>query len=34
LPFPCYIAMVYPGYPTDKSEVLDMVIIGENIHVI
>jgi 5-methyltetrahydrofolate corrinoid/iron sulfur protein methyltransferase len=26
--------MVYPGYPTDKSEVLDMVIIGENIHVI
>jgi len=26
--------MVYPGYPTDKSEVLYMVIIGENIHVI
>jgi 5-methyltetrahydrofolate corrinoid/iron sulfur protein methyltransferase len=26
--------MVYPRYPTDKSEVLDMVIIGENIHVI
>jgi cobalamin-dependent methionine synthase I len=26
--------VVYPGYPTDKSEVLDMVIIGENIHVI
>jgi len=26
--------MVYPGYPTDRSEVLDMVIIGENIHVI
>jgi len=26
--------MVYPGYPTDKSEVLDMVIIGENIHII
>jgi 5-methyltetrahydrofolate corrinoid/iron sulfur protein methyltransferase len=26
--------MVYPEYPTDKSEVLDMVIIGENIHVI
>jgi len=26
--------MVYSGYRTDKSEVLDMVIIGENIHVI
>jgi cobalamin-dependent methionine synthase I len=26
--------MVYPGYQTNKSEVLDMVIIGENIHVI
>jgi 5-methyltetrahydrofolate corrinoid/iron sulfur protein methyltransferase len=26
--------MVYPEYPTDKSEVLYMVIIGENIHVI
>jgi 5-methyltetrahydrofolate corrinoid/iron sulfur protein methyltransferase len=26
--------MVYPRYPTDKSEVLNMVIIGENIHVI
>lgn len=32
--FLCYIAMVYPRYRTDKSEVLDMVIIGENIHVI
>jgi cobalamin-dependent methionine synthase I len=26
--------MVYPGYRPDKSEVLDMVIIGEAIHVI
>jgi cobalamin-dependent methionine synthase I len=26
--------MVYSGYHTNKSEVLDMVIIGENIHVI
>jgi 5-methyltetrahydrofolate corrinoid/iron sulfur protein methyltransferase len=26
--------MVYPGHQTNKSEVLDMVIIGENIHVI
>jgi len=26
--------MVCSGYPTDKSEVLNMVIIGENIHVI
>jgi 5-methyltetrahydrofolate corrinoid/iron sulfur protein methyltransferase len=26
--------MVYPGYCTNKSEVLDMVIIGEDIHVI
>jgi 5-methyltetrahydrofolate corrinoid/iron sulfur protein methyltransferase len=26
--------MVYPGHLTGKSEVLDMVIIGENIHVI
>jgi 5-methyltetrahydrofolate corrinoid/iron sulfur protein methyltransferase len=34
MPFPCYIAMVYPGYRTDKSEVLNMVIIGEDIHVI
>jgi len=33
-PFPCYIAMVYPGHLTGKSEVLYMVIIGENIHVI
>jgi cobalamin-dependent methionine synthase I len=33
-PFSCYIAMVYPGYRTNESEVLDMVIIGENIHVI
>jgi cobalamin-dependent methionine synthase I len=32
--FPCYIAMVYPRPQTNKSEVLDMVIIGENIHVI
>jgi 5-methyltetrahydrofolate corrinoid/iron sulfur protein methyltransferase len=33
-PFPCYIAMVYLGYQTNKSEVVDMVIIGEDIHVI
>jgi 5-methyltetrahydrofolate corrinoid/iron sulfur protein methyltransferase len=26
--------MVYPGYCTNKSEVVDMVIIGEDIHVI
>ncbi|MEA1872130.1 MAG: dihydropteroate synthase [Chloroflexota bacterium] len=26
--------MVYPGHLTGKSEVLDMVIVGENIHVI
>jgi cobalamin-dependent methionine synthase I len=32
--FPCYIAMVYSSPQTSKSEVLDMVIIGENIHVI
>jgi 5-methyltetrahydrofolate corrinoid/iron sulfur protein methyltransferase len=32
--FPCYIAMVYPSHQISKSEVLDMVIIGENIHVI
>jgi cobalamin-dependent methionine synthase I len=32
--FPCYIAMIYSRHHTDKSEVLDMVIIGENIHVI
>jgi 5-methyltetrahydrofolate corrinoid/iron sulfur protein methyltransferase len=32
--FPCYIAMVYPRPQTNESEVLDMVIIGENIHVI
>ncbi len=31
---PCYISMVYFGPQTNKSEVLDMVIIGENIHVI
>src|SRR4030043_31975 len=32
--FPCYISMVYFGPQTNKSEVLEMVIIGENIHVI
>jgi cobalamin-dependent methionine synthase I len=32
--FPCYIAIVYSSPQTSKSEVLDMVIIGENIHVI
>jgi 5-methyltetrahydrofolate corrinoid/iron sulfur protein methyltransferase len=32
--FPCYIAMVCLGYQTDKSGVVDMVIIGEDIHVI
>lgn len=32
--FPCYIAMVCSSPQTNKSEVLDMVIIGENIHVI
>jgi cobalamin-dependent methionine synthase I len=32
--FLCYIAMVSPRHRTNKSEVLDMVIIGENIHVI
>jgi cobalamin-dependent methionine synthase I len=32
--FPCYSAMVYPRPHTNKSEVLDMVIIGEDIHVI
>ena len=31
---PCYISMVYFGPQTNKSEVLEMVIIGENIHVI
>jgi cobalamin-dependent methionine synthase I len=32
--FPCYSAMVYPRPQTNKSEVLNMVIIGEDIHVI
>ncbi|HEY4712514.1 MAG TPA: dihydropteroate synthase [Dehalococcoidia bacterium] len=33
-PFPCYISVVCPGYRTNKSEVVVMVIIGEAIHVI
>jgi cobalamin-dependent methionine synthase I len=32
--FPCYSALVYSGYCTDKPEVFDTVIIGENVHVI
>jgi cobalamin-dependent methionine synthase I len=32
--FPCYIAIVYSRPQTNKSEVLNMVIIGEAIHVI
>ena len=32
--FPCYSAVVYLRYRTDRPEVFDTVIIGENIHVL